>query len=63
LFYVGNKEECSEQLQIFEMTADLDEESSVIDGDDELNENNDKEENDDEKNKTSSSMYHSYPTL
>ncbi len=47
-----------EQLQIFEMTAELDEQNSAIDENDEINENSEEE-----TNKTTSSTRHTHSTL
>ncbi|UJR17458.1 hypothetical protein I4U23_004353 [Adineta vaga] len=51
ILQLGNKEECVEQLQVFEMTADIDghEKSNVADGSDD--ENNDSNEEECEKDK------------
>ena len=62
LFFEGNKEECVEQYQIFEMTADIGAYENTNDSDDEGDNNNEEERKKDKQNKVqkSSSRYKSY---
>jgi hypothetical protein len=50
-----------EQLQVFEMTAEIDEQNSLIDESDEVNENEKQKNNEQEKNKTTAGKNQHHP--